>query len=247
MRGPRIEHPSVEHRGVRYPAVKLDTRRLWVVGAATAFVLLGVTAVLWALVMRGWTTAAGDVSSLPSQGPAPDFELTNHLGEQVHLSALQGRVVLMNFFYAECPGFCSLMNFNLRQVYDALEDHVRAKVVLLSISFNCLADTPEKLAKYARERGFAAPNWHFLTGSCDEIDRVTQAYGIPVRQTEPQVHIHPEGTPHVHEQDFGHLAQALLIDQKGEVRKAYLGVPGGKEIFAPPLIVDDIYALLGRR
>lgn len=199
-----------------------------------------------------WIALAGDGQSpkepsqpLPQQGPAPDFELVNQNGQRMRLSDFRGRAVLMTFFYANCPDFCPVLNGNFKQVHDTLGDDTRAEVVLLSISFDSLADTPERLKEYARERGFDLPNWYFLTGTAEEIERVTNAYGIPVQQAEPQVHIHPDGSKHLHERDFGHMAQALLIDQQGEVRKAYLGAPQGEEeIFSPQLIAGDIRALV---
>ncbi|MFQ5860214.1 MAG: SCO family protein [Dehalococcoidia bacterium] len=190
---------------------------------------------------------APEETTLPSQGPAPDFELTNQDGQRVRLSDFHGQVVLMDFFYASCPDFCPVMNGNFKQVYDAVDEEIRAKVVLLSISFDPLTDTPDTLKEYAQSHGFNVPNWHFLTGTLEEIERVTSAYQIAAQETEPEVHIHPDGTVHVHERDFGHLAQALLIDQEGEVRKAYLGVPQGGEIFSPQLIVRDIEFLLSSR
>lgn len=168
---------------------------------------------------------------LPHQGPAPDFELVNQNGQRMRLSDFKGRVVLMTFFYANCTDFCPVLNGNFKQVHDTLGDDIRAEVVLLSISFDSVADTPERLKAYAQEHGFDLPNWYFLTGTTEEIERVTNAYGIPFQQTEP-------------EGDFGHMAQALLIDQEGEVRKAYLGVPQGEEIFSPQLIAGDIRALV---
>jgi protein SCO1/2 len=189
-------------------------------------------------------SAAMKQTDLSSQGPAPDFDLTNQDGQSVKLSDIRGRVVLITFFYADCPDFCPTMNSNLKQVLDSLDEDSRQQVMLLSITFDPLADTPEKLKEYAQKRGFAVPNWHFLTGTTEEIDRVTQAYGILVEQTESQVHVHPDGTRHVHERDFGHLAQALLIDQKGEVHRAYLGVAQGEEVFSPRILVEDIRVLL---
>lgn len=111
-----------------------------------------------------------------------------------------------------CPDFCPVMNGNFKQVHDALEEHVRANVALPLPSASNAWPIRLRSWRNAPGNGVSPPNWHFLTGSCDEIDRVTQAYGIPVQQTEPQVHIHPDGTPHARGQDFGHLAQALLGD-----------------------------------
>lgn len=242
---PRAQRQALGQEGAPYVAVKLDARRLWLAVSATALVLLGVAALTWAFVMGGGAAVAPVAgTSLPSQGPAADFALTNQDEQRVRLSDFRGRVVLITFFYASCPDFCPLMNFNLKQVRDSLSEPSREQLVLLSITFDPEYDTPEILNRYAKVRGFDVPGWHFLTGTQFEIEMVTDEYGVVYQLVPVEEHVHPDGEIHHHSRAFNHLAQALLIDQEGVVRKAYLGVPQGEEIFSPQLIVKDVQALL---
>ncbi|MEK7281297.1 MAG: SCO family protein, partial [Chloroflexota bacterium] len=101
------------------------------------------------------TLLTGVGEPLANFGPASEFELTNQNGKRVKLSDFQGRVVVMTFFYTTCPvNFCPLLNANLMQARDSLDEPLREKVVLLSITFDPEVDTPAVLKKYAKERGF---------------------------------------------------------------------------------------------
>ncbi len=171
-------------------------------------------------------------SVLPSQGHIQDFELTDQYGNRVALSDFQGQVVLLSFFYSECPDFCPSMNHDLKRINEALTGHDREELVLLSVSFDPVADSPSTLRQYTERNRFDATNWHFLSGSALEIGRVLAASGIVAEETPPEEHAHSDGSTHHHPRGFNHMAQALLIDQRGEV-------------FSAELLTGDIRVLIG--
>jgi len=219
-----------------------------------ALVVAGVLTVLLAGCIRptgGLALASSDSpqrQALPSQGPADDFKMEDQNGQWVQLSQFRGRAVLMTFFYAQCPDgdFCSLINLNLKQVWDALDESSRQELVLLSITLDPIADTPAALKEYAAKQGFDLPGWHFLTGYPETLMEITQAYGIAREETAPRDHAHADGSVHQHGQGIRHMAQALLVDQNGEVRGAYLGAPtGGGRMFSVQDIVTDLTTILG--
>ena len=140
------------------------------------------------------TSKAGTTShetELPVIGEAPDFELTNQDEARMRLSELRGKVVLMNFIYTSCPGPCHLQNFGLLIVRNGLDEASRQELVLASISFDPEVDTPQVLKEYARARGFDIPGWHFLTGSQEEIAKVTAEYGVVYELVPPETYVHP--------------------------------------------------------
>ncbi len=184
------------------------------------------------------------VDVLPNQGAAPDFELTNQDGERVRLADWRGRVVLLNFFYGDCGDFCPSMNRDLRSVHESLHESERERVALISVSFDPDVDTPERLRSYASEKGFDFDHWDFLTGTSEEVAGVADAFGIMVSPTEPEEHLHEDGSLHHHPRAFNHLAQALLIDPDGVVRKAFLGAPATNGIFSHDLLATDVKTLL---
>lgn len=186
-------------------------------------------------------------SVLPSQGHIQDFALTDQYGNRVALSDFQGRTVLLSFFYSVCPDFCPSMNYDLKRINDTLTSTDREKVTLLSVSFDPIVDSPSTLKQYAASHGFDAANWYFLSGSGLEINRVLAASGVAAEETPAEEHLHGDGATHHHPRGFNHMAQALLIDQRGEVRKAYLGVSQDGEIFSVELLTGDIHNLLSER
>ncbi len=64
---------------------------------ALIFVIVIATIVLFALGLR----ARGEQQL--SAGPAPDFKITSFEGQTLQLSALRGRVVVINFWASWCP------------------------------------------------------------------------------------------------------------------------------------------------
>jgi protein SCO1/2 len=117
---------------------------------------------------------------VPVGGVIPDFELTDQAGRPVTLSALRGKVVVVNFIYTRCPlpDYCPRMVANFRTVRDRFGDRMGKDLVLLTVSFDPKYDTPETLARYAASEKADSPGWHFLTGDGPSIERVCNAFGI---------------------------------------------------------------------
>lgn len=95
------------------------TQRLPARRAALPFVLIGLLLVVRALLTPAPTTP-------PSAAPGPAAPIVNHYapdvtlrdtsGNAVQLSSLRGKVVLLNFWYASCPG-CQIELPALEQQY----------------------------------------------------------------------------------------------------------------------------------
>ncbi|MFQ5856841.1 MAG: SCO family protein [Anaerolineae bacterium] len=190
--------------------------------------------------------AEAAAETLPSLGKAQDFELTNQDGKRVQLSDFRGKVVLLNFIYTSCPDVCPLENFKFKAVRESLEEPLQDQLALISVSFDPL-DTPAVLKAYAKARGFDVLGWEFLTGSEEEIAGVTSAYGIFYRLVESgeqegsHTHAHEDETQkHQHAREFVHMAQSVLIDQEGMVRKQYLSI----QDLPTEDIVEDVKTLL---
>lgn len=233
--------PAIVRKGQRQTGL-----RALLVVAAISVIVAGCTRPIGGLPLA--SSDSPQRQALPSQGPADDFEMEDQNSQRVQLSQFRGRTVLMTFFYAQCPDgdFCSLINHNLKQVWEALDESSRQELVLLSITLDPVADTPAALKEYAANQGFDLPEWHFLTGYPETLLQVTQAYGIAREEIAPRDHVHADSSVHQHGQGIRHMAQALLVDQKGEVRGAYLGAPtGGGRMFSVRDMVTDLTAILG--
>ncbi|WP_217639969.1 SCO family protein [Palleronia marisminoris] len=94
-------------------------------------------------------------------------------GETVNFydDLIDGRIVVVNFVYTDCPDICGLSTARLAQVVDWLGDRVGRDIFVYSISLDPETDTPSRLKAYAA--AFGAPSgWTFLTGTRENIDQV---------------------------------------------------------------------------
>jgi protein SCO1/2 len=121
-----------------------------------------------------------------------DTVLINQNGEKMRFYAdlLQGKVVIINSFFATCQGSCLPLNRNLEKLQQALGDHMGKDVFIVSISVDPIVDTPPKLKEYAKKLN-ARPGWYFLTGEKQNVDLVLQKLGqfVPDKQDHLNVFI----------------------------------------------------------
>src|SRR3954447_1655178 len=61
-----------------------------------------------------------DAAIANGRPPAPDFTLTNQLGQQESLSSFRGKPVAMTFIYTNCADVCPLIAWNMHLTYDQL-------------------------------------------------------------------------------------------------------------------------------
>jgi protein SCO1/2 len=98
----------------------------------------------------------------------------------VTLSQLRGKVVVVNFIYTTCvlPQFCYRMTNHFSVLQKRFARQMGTDIVLLTVSFDPVRDTPERLAEYASQWKADPRTWHFLTGSVDEVRPVCAAFGV---------------------------------------------------------------------
>ena len=118
----------------------------------------------------------------PAETPAhkyfTDVELINQNGEKMkfYSDLIQGKVVIINSFFATCQGSCLPLNQNLAKVQEALGDRLGKDVYILSISVDPTVDTPPNLKQYAKKLQ-ARPGWFFLTGAKENVDFALKKIG----------------------------------------------------------------------
>ena len=110
----------------------------------------------------------------------PDFTLTDQRRARVSLSQLRGKVVAVNFIYTSCalPQFCYRTTNHFGTLQRRLQNRLGRDVVLLTITFDPVRDTPERLAAYAAEWNADAQTWHFLTGDATAVQRACDMFGV---------------------------------------------------------------------
>ena len=114
--------------------------------------------------------------------PAPSFTLEAARGGTVSLDELAGKVVVLNFFYTNCPDVCPLQSALLSDIQDNINRTAMSDAVqFVSISTDPAHDTREILEAYAIRLGLDPGNWFFLTdgsGDAEKTRTIAMDYGL---------------------------------------------------------------------
>jgi len=151
-----------------------------------------ITSAILCLVFLGVSQAQQPAAQAdtPAHKYFTDVELINQNGEKVkfYSDLIQGRVVIINSFFATCQGSCLPLNQNLAKVQEALGDRLGKDIYILSISVDPTVDTPPNLKQYASKL-HARPGWFFLTGSKENVDFALKKIGQYVDDKQDHLNI----------------------------------------------------------
>jgi cytochrome c biogenesis protein CcmG/thiol:disulfide interchange protein DsbE len=134
--------------------------------------------VLGLLGLLGLGLVRAQQGSLGVGSRVPDFTLTTFEGEQIHITDLRGKVVLLNFWASWCKT-CELEARELEQVYQMYKDR---GVIFLGIDY---VDAETEALAYLERYGITYPN------GPDMGTRISQAFRV-VGVTETYL-VDPEG------------------------------------------------------
>ena len=140
--------------------------------------------------------------------PAPNFDLTDQLGQNVSLRSFRGKVVILGFNDSECTTMCPLTTTAMLDAKAMLGSAGR-QVQLLGIDANPKATSIEDVLSYSEVHGMVHA-WDFLTGSLAALKRVWKEYSIGAEITRNLV----DHTPAIFVIDtHGRLARLFLTQQ----------------------------------
>ncbi len=148
----------------------------------------------------------------------PDFECVNQANQPVRKADLVGGPWIASFIFTRCAGTCPKVVNQLRVLQDRLAD---VPVRFVSFSVQPENDTPEVLARYAKNLGADEAKWLFLTGDKQVIDRLITTgfmqYVAPSRAPIPEPGWEVE-----------HSNNVCLVDAKGVVVGKYNSLNDGE-------------------
>ena len=172
--------------------------------------ILGGFSVFW--LARNATSGDQPYQGTELDGIAPDFRLTDQNGTFVGLSDFRGKVVVLTFMDSKCKDTCPLTAADFRKAYRHLGADETSQVVFLGVNVNVQANTTADVLETTHEWQLdKIPNWHFLTGSREELGPVWKDYAISVMPG-------PDGT------EISHTPGVFLIDPSGQ-KRWYLSMP----------------------
>jgi protein SCO1 len=144
---------------------------------------------------------------------APGFALTDQRGRTVTLTALRGKVVVLEFMDPHCTDICPIVSQEFTDAYRDLGP-AASNVVFAAINVNRYHATVRDMAAYSAAHGLTAiPGWHFLTGRLPALRNAWRDYHITVQAPSPNA-------------DIIHTSAVYFID------------PGGRERFVAAPMAD---------
>ena len=145
-----------------------------------------------------------------SRQEAPGFTLTDQAGRTMALSALRGKVVVLQFMDPHCTDICPIVSQEFVDAYHQLGPAAR-HVVFAAINVNQYHASVASMAAYSRREGLnTIPSWHFFTGSVPALKNAWRDYHIAVEAPNPDA-------------DVVHTSAIYFIDPQG--RETFLAAP----------------------
>jgi protein SCO1/2 len=179
------------------------------------------------------SNAAAMAGGLLEVGDAlPDAAFIDQQDRRRAMSEWQGSIVLVTFIYTRCPlpNYCPLMDRHFAAIQTAItaDAALRAKVRLVTLSFDPEFDTPAVLAAHAATLKADPEIWTFLTGDRATVDRFAARLGVGL--------IRPSGV-----QEITHNLRTALVGADGRILQIYSG-----NEWTPSKALNDIRAAARR-
>lgn len=146
-----------------------------------------------------------------------DAKFATSTGDSVVLGDLleEGKPVLLNPLYYECPMLCGLVLDGTINVIEELQWKPGKDFIVISISIDPEEDA--ELAARSKQNylsqmdSVTKSGWYFLTGDKSQIDKVVEAVGFRYKEI--------EGTG-----EFAHSAAIMLLSPDGKITRYLYGI-----------------------
>jgi cytochrome oxidase Cu insertion factor (SCO1/SenC/PrrC family) len=152
--------------------------------------------------VQNWEATRGEAISSTAVGPPlKEFELAERNGDTFRSADMRGKVWVVTYFYASCPGQCIRLNQNIKLMHNLPE---LKDVTWVSITCDPDNDTLAVLKDYA-DRWQADPKrWLFCRADLPYIKRIGAGMNMSLfRQS--------------------HQDYAIVIDKAGKIRALFDG------------------------
>lgn len=154
-----------------------------------------------------------------------DHKFIDQDGNPVRLTDYRGQPLIISLIFTACTHTCPLLTQSLAEAVEAAQEALGAdRFRTVTVGFDPIADTPERLHDYVAAQGINLPNWRFLSGDAATINALIQDLGF----------IKVESA-----RGFDHLAQTSVIDSDGKVYQQVYG-----DTFNVTAVVDPLKAAL---
>ena len=107
----------------------------------------------------------------------PEFTLFDQNGEELTLSELEGKVVVVTAIYATCWDSCPIILDQMRDVTDAIGVDAD-ELVVVGITLDPERDNEELLTNLANRHRVSSPQYRLLHGDPDKVNRVLDDFSV---------------------------------------------------------------------
>ena len=150
-----------------------------------------------------------------------DVTFNDENGQSVQLGLYFGgkKPVVLNFVYYDCPVICLQTLSNLASTLRVVSQEPGRDFEIVTVSFDpretpALAFNKKKEFVERSNKPQIAGGWHFLTGTKDSIDRLTQAAGFRYVWDEPS-------------KQFAHPTGIMVLTPNGRIARYLFGIDYG--------------------
>jgi protein SCO1 len=160
-------------------------------------ILVCILLVIFALAGNAQMRTPSDVGIDEKLGSqvALDAVLKDENGKDATLRQYVDKPTILIFNYFRCPGICPVLINSVVDVVNRMQLEPGKEYRIVAVSFDH-TDTPEmarqKKANYLNQmrRPFSPDNWHFLTGTAENVKAVADSAGFQYRQ-QGEMYVHP--------------------------------------------------------
>lgn len=139
----------------------------------------------------------------------PEFTATNANGVSISTKEMNGNVSVVEFFFAQCPSICPIMNQQMERVFTNLARNNNFRIFSYSIDPD--RDSLSALSQYASKHNADLSKWYFLRASQQDVFNFGRnGLKIPVDVEDSEA-------------GFLHSERFVLVDWNRNIRGYYMG------------------------
>lgn len=139
----------------------------------------------------------------------PPLKFTNQNGETQTFENYRGRPIVLTFFFLRCPlpDYCPAMNHRLLEVREEMMGKPKSPI-FISLSFDPEYDTPDALARYAKNHNIEGIDWIFACAPQEEVRIFGKKFGLEFWRD--------QGV-------YTHNLRTIVMDTEGRPIKTFVG------------------------
>lgn len=138
-----------------------------------------------------------------------NLSFTNQLGKAVSLADLNGKILVIDFFFSRCPTICPEMARAMKRLQQSFVKSNDTIVQFISISIDPAHDSVAQLRRFANRYTNNHDSWWFVTGDKQQV------YDFALQEMKANVADPNVDTAFIHTENF------FLLDRNRVVRGWY--------------------------